>query len=45
MSDYDSPSVTGSDSEMQQMLKAEMQKAQINAQVRAQPGMYLVLCL
>lgn len=45
MSDYDSSSPTGGDSEMQQMLKAEMQKAQINAQVTAQSGMYLVLCL
>lgn len=33
MSDYDSPAATGGDLEMQQMLKAEMQKAQINAQV------------
>lgn len=36
MSDYESSSAAAADSEMQQMLKAEMQKAQINAQVRTQ---------
>lgn len=40
MSDFESSSATGGDLEMQQMLKAEMQKAQINSQVRTQSGFY-----
>lgn len=43
MSDFESSAATGGDLEMQHMLKAEMQKAQINAQVRTQSEIWNVL--